>query len=212
MEDIKKTGTTTLGILCKDGVVLAADRRATAGNIIMSKRFRKIMQIDDNVAITVAGSVSDVQMLVKIIKAQIRLNSLRRGGKELTIREVANLLGNLVYNAIRTPAMIPSITGFLVAGKDQDGFHLYTLGVGGDVIEEDDYAVDGSGMLFALGVLESSYKKNMSINDGVKLAAESISASIQRDNASGNGINVLTITKDGVKMIIEKELDTRITL
>ena len=115
MEDIKKTGTTTLGILCKDGVVLAADRRATAGNIIMSKRFRKIMQIDDNVAITVAGSVSDVQMLVKIIKAQIRLNSLRRGGKELTIREVANLLGNLVYNAIRTPAMIPSITGFLVA-------------------------------------------------------------------------------------------------
>ena len=115
MEEIKKTGTTTLGILCKDGVVLAADRRATAGNIIMSKRFRKIMQIDDNVAITVAGSVSDVQMLVKIIKAQIRLNSLRRGGKELTIREVANLLGNLVYNAIRTPAMIPSITGFLVA-------------------------------------------------------------------------------------------------
>src|SRR3989344_2499075 len=95
MEDIKKTGTTTLGILCKDGVVLAADRRATAGNIIMSKRFRKIMQIDDNVAITVAGSGSDVQMLVKIIKAQIRLNSLRRGGKELTIREVANLLATL---------------------------------------------------------------------------------------------------------------------
>ena len=211
-DNIKKTGTTTLGIVCKDGIVLAADRRVTAGNLIMGKKFRKIIQIDDNVAVTVAGSVSDIQMLLKIIKAQIKLNSLRRGDKRLTIREVSNLLGNLVYNAIRTPSMFPSITGFLVGGQDDTGFHLYMLGIGGDVVEEEDYTADGSGMEFAIGVLENSYKKGMSINEGIKLAADSISASIQRDNASGNGLNVLTITKDGIKMVIEKELETKISL
>lgn len=211
-ENIKKTGTTTLGIVCKEGIVLAADRRATAGNLVMSKKIRKIIQIDDNVAVTVAGSVSDIQMIIKIIKAQIKLNSLRRGDKRLTIREVANLLGNLVYNAIRTPSMFPSITGFLVGGQDDSGFHLYALGIGGDVIEEDDYTADGSGMEFAIGVLENSYKKGMSINESIKLAVDAISAAIQRDTASGNGLNVLTITKDGIKMVVEKELETRISL
>ena len=211
-ENIKKTGTTTLGIVCKEGIVLAADRRATAGNLVISKKVRKVIPIDDNVAVTVAGSVSDIQMIIKIIKAQIKLNSLRRADKRLTIKEVANLLGNLVYNAIRTPSMFPSITGFLVGGQDNSGFHLYNLGIGGDVLEEDDYTADGSGMEFAIGVLENSYKKGMSINDGIKLAVDAISAAIQRDTASGNGLNVLTITKDGIKMVIEKELETRISL
>ena len=86
-DNIKKTGTTTLGIVCKDGIVLAADRRATAGNLIVGKRFKKIMPIDDNVAVTVAGSVSDVQMLVKVIRAQIKLSTLR-SGKDLTVMEL----------------------------------------------------------------------------------------------------------------------------
>ena len=211
-EDIKKTGTTTLGIICKDGIVLAADRRATAGHLIMGKNFRKIIQIDENIAVTVAGSVSDVQMILKVIKAQMRLNSLRRGDKRLTVKEVANLLGSMVYHAIRSPSMIPSITGFLVAGKDNKGFHLYTLGVGGDVIKEDLYASDGSGSVFALGVLEHSYKKGMSVSEGIKLGVDSISAAIQRDSASGNGLTVMTITKDGIKTVVEKELNTKISL
>jgi len=212
-DNVMKTGTTTLGLVCKDGIVLAADRRVTlGGRLIMDKRFKKIHQIDENVALTIAGSVSDVQMLIKVIKAQIMLNSLRRVNKKLKVKEIVNLLGNLVYNAVRSPSMIPSITGFLVGGMDQDGFHLYTLGLGGDIIKSDDYAVDGSGMVFALGVLENSYKKGLSVNEGVKLSGDAINAAIQRDSASGNGINVLTITKDGIKMVVEKELETKISL
>lgn len=212
-DNVMKTGTTTLGLVCRDGIVLAADRRVTlGGRLIMDKRFKKIHQIDENVALTIAGSVSDVQMLIKVIKAQIMLNSLRRVNKKLKVKEIVNLLGNLVYNAVRSPSMIPSITGFLVGGMDQDGFHLYTLGLGGDIIKSDDYAVDGSGMVFALGVLENSYKKGLSVNEGVKLSGDAINAAIQRDSASGNGINVLTITKDGIKMVVEKELETKISL
>ncbi len=205
----KKTGTTTIGLVCKDGVVLAADKRVTAGYMIVDKKFRKIIKISDNVAVTIAGSVSDVQMLIKIIKAQIKLASLRRG-KELSVKETTNLLANIVYSNIRRPSMIPSITGFLVGGKDNKGFSLYEVGVAGDVIEATDYRADGSGSQFALGVLESDYKKDLPIKEATKLAVKSLNAAIQRDIASGNGFDVINITKDGIKRVLEQEINTKI--
>src|SRR3989338_3649481 len=97
MDNLYKTGTTTLGIVCKDGIVLAADRRMTLGGQIVSSRdFQKAIIIDDSLALTVAGGVSDVQLLVKIIKAQLKLEEMRRG-KKLPIHSAANLLANLVY-------------------------------------------------------------------------------------------------------------------
>lgn len=206
-----KTGTTTVGVVCKDGIVLAADRRASAGYMVADKKSRKVVPINDDIAITTAGLVSDIQLLTKVIKAQLKLIEIRRG-KKSTVKQAANLLGGMVYGNIRKYSMVPGIVGFILGGKDLSGFHLYNLGVDGSITEVDDYAADGSGMMFATGVLESTYKKDMSVNDGVKLAFTAVHTAIQRDIATGNGIDVFTITKDGVKLVLEKEISTRVTM
>src|SRR3989338_436435 len=144
-----KTGTTTLGMVCKDGIVLAADKKMTlGGQIVSSKKFEKVLILNDQMAITFAGLVSDVQLLVKLIKAQLRLEELRKG-KKVKIKEAANMLGNLVYNNVRKMSMIPGITGFLFAGVDMEGFHLYQLGADGSIAKYDDFVTDGSGMMYA---------------------------------------------------------------
>src|SRR3989338_8639125 len=121
-----KTGTTTIGLVCKDGIVLAADKRATSGYLISWKKFDKIIQITDKIAVTVAGTVSDVQLLVKYLKAELRLKDLRTG-RETTVKEAASLLSNFVYNNIRKYSLIPGISHFIVGGSDSSGLHLYDL-------------------------------------------------------------------------------------
>ena len=210
-KDLMKTGTTTVALLCKDGIVLAADKRATSGYLISYKKFEKIINITDNIAVTVAGTVSDVQLLAKYIKAELKLKQIRTE-RENTVKEAANLLAMLVYNNIRKLSMIPGISHFIVGGKDESGFHVYDLSPDGSIVEVDDYISSGSGSVMVFGVLETLYKKNMSIDEGIKLAAKSVNAAVQRDIASGNGIDIVTITKDGIKKVFSKEIDTKIEI
>ncbi len=208
---LHKTGTTTVGLVCKDGIVLAADKKMTLGGMIVSsKKFDKIVIINEDLAMTVAGLVSDIQLLTKLIKAQVKLDELRKG-KKIRVKEAANLLANLVYSNVRKYSTIAGITGFLFAGRDKDGFYLYELGMDGSLTKFDDYATDGSGMLFATGVLEANYKENLSVDDGTKLAVSAINAATQRDTGSGAGVDVVTITKDGARKVLTKYLDTRLT-
>ena len=207
--ELMKTGTTTLALLCKDGIVLAADKRATSGYLIANKKFDKILSITDDIAVTVAGTVSDVQLLAKYIKAELKLKRIRTD-RESTVKEAANLLSMMVYNNIRKLSLIPGISHFIVGGKDEQGFHIYDLSPDGSIAEIDDYNTSGSGSVMVYGVLETLYKKNMSMDEGIKLAAKSINAAVQRDIASGNGINIVTITKDGIKKVLSKDIDTRI--
>src|SRR3989339_43065 len=209
--NITKTGTTTVGISCKDGIVLAADKRATSGYLIANKKFDKILTISDNIAVTVAGTVSDVQLLVKYIKAELKLKQIRTD-RESTVKEAANLLAMFVYNNIRKLSMIPGISHFIVGGKDDFGFHVYDLSPDGSIAEIDDYTTSGSGSVMVYGVLETLYERNMSVDEGVKLAAKSVNAAVQRDIASGNGIDIFTITKDGVKKAFTKEISMKIEL
>lgn len=204
-----KTGTTTIGLVCKDGLVLAADKRATSGYLISYKKFDKIVSITDNIAVTVAGTVSDVQLLVKYLKAELKLKEIRTG-RESTVKEGASLLANFVYSNIRKYSLIPGISHFIIGGKDATGAHLYDLSPDGSIVEVDDYISSGSGSVMAFGVLETLYKKGLSVDEGVKLAAKCINAAVQRDIASGNGIDIVTITKDGIKKVFSKELDYRI--
>jgi len=206
-----KTGTTTMGLVCKDGLVLAADKRATSGYLISYKKFDKIINITGNIAVTVAGTVSDVQLLVKYLKAELKLKDLRTG-RETSVKEAANLLANFVYNNIRKYSLIPGISHFIIGGKDSGGFHLYDLSPDGSIVEIDDYISSGSGSVMAFGVLETLYKKGLSVDEGVKLAAKGVNAAVQRDIASGNGIDIVTITKDGIKKVFSKELEMRIEL
>ena len=209
-ENILKTGTTTIGILCKGGIVLAADKRATMGNIIADKRAQKIYQISDNIAMTIAGTVSDAQLLIKLIQSEIRLKHIRTR-KEIIVKEVANLSARLVYNNIRQMSMIPGITQFLMGGKDIHGFHLYDIFVDGSITECKDYVSSGSGSTTAYGVLETLYKKEINVEEGIKLSVKSLSAALQRDSASGSGYDVVTITEKGFIKVLEKEIDTKIS-
>ncbi len=207
--DIMKTGTTTLALMCKDGIVLAADKRATAGNLIANKNVDKIFEITKNMAITTAGSVSDIQFLIKLIKAELRLKRIRTG-RILNVKEAANLLAGMVYQNIRQLTAIPGISHSLFAGHDNSGFYIYDLYPDGSLTESDDFVSSGSGSVMVYGVLESQYKKGMSIDEGMKLAIKAVNAALQRDSASGNGLDVVVINEKGVKKVLTKELNTNI--
>ena len=204
-----KTGTTTIGLVCKDGLVLAADKRATSGYLIAWKKFDKVIPITSSIAVTVAGTVSDVQLLVKYLKAELKLKDLRTG-RETTVKEAASLLANFVYNNIRKFSIIPGISHFIVGGVDSSGYHLYDLSPDGSIVEVDDYISSGSGSVMVFGVLETLYKKGLTVDEGVKLALKGINAAVQRDIASGNGVDVVSITKDGVRKVFSKEIESRI--
>jgi len=209
-EDLKVYhGTTTVGIICKEGIVLAADKRTSAGYLIANKRTKKIHQISENMAITTAGLVSDAQLFTRIIKAQLKLLTIRKG-KEPSVEEAANMLASLSYANIRRPSMVPGIVGFLLGGFDSKGQHLYDLGMDGSITKADDYCSDGSGSSFAMGVLETLYKRDMTMEEGIQVAVKAINAAVQRDLATGNGIDVVTITKDGYKHVMGKIIDTNI--
>jgi len=210
VNDYVRHGTTTVGIVCKDGIVLAADKRATfAGRIVANKSVDKIVQISENLVFTTAGSVSDVQLITKLIKAELTLLKIR-SGREVGVKTTANLLGAIVYQNIRKFSPIPGITGFLLGGKDETGFYLYELGPDGSVFEHKNYASDGSGMVMAWGVLDTLYKDGITVQDGIKLGVKAVNAAMQRDAATGEAIDVFTITKDGVKKAFSKKLETNI--
>ncbi len=201
-------GTTTVGLVCKDCVILAADKRATAG-FVVNKRTQKIHKITDYMAVTMAGLVSDAQLLVKLIRAEVKLKDLATL-RTSSVKETANLLAGMLYMNLRKMSMVPGIVSFLLGGSDSEGTHLYDLGIDGSVTEVEDYVSDGSGSLFALGVLEAMYKKGMSVEEGTKVAVKAISAALQRDVNTGNGIDVMLIDGKGVRMILEKDLTPKI--
>jgi len=209
MSEQLKTGTTTVAIVCKDGIVLGADRRATAGDFIVNKDTTKIHNISDDMALTMAGTVSDVQLLIKFIKAQIRLKRVR-STRELTVKETGNLLAGMVYENIRKFSTIPGVSHFLLGGKDKAGIHIYDIYPDGSVTEVNDYVSSGSGSVFAYGVLETLYSKNCSIDEGIKLVLKSLNAAIQRDSASGSGFDIVKITKDGIQKVVGKQIETKV--
>lgn len=204
---ILKSGTTILGIVCKEGIVMASDRRSTAGSIVMSKNIQKTVKINDYLVMSGTGNASDIEMQKKVIAAELKLKELK-SKKRPSVREAANLIGMITYRNIRQPAMIPSIVGTLVGGLNDDGSaELYTIEPAGTAMKVDDFDANfGSGMPYVLGLLERQFKKDLSIKEGVELAIEAIKSSTQRDLGSGNGIDVFTLSKKGITHEIEQEI------
>lgn len=202
-----KTGTTTIGIVCKDGVIMAADKRSTAGHMVANKEQTKLYQIADNMMVAQAGLVSDAQLLTKLIKAELKLKEIQTDRKS-NVKEAANLLASFSYSNLRRPSMVPGIVAFLLGGADEEGYHLYNLGVDGSVTERSTFDSEGSGSVFALGVLETLYKPNLSAEEGVKLALKAINAALQRDSASGNGVDIFKISEKGVEHVETIKIDT----
>ena len=199
-----KTGTTILGIVCKDGVVMASDRQISAGNLVVGKKYQKTIPISDYLLLSFTGSVSDAQRVAKVLPAELKLKHLRSKSRP-TVKQSANFLGNMLYAGARQSMMQ---VGNLIGGFNEDGStELYTIEPAGSVLKVDDYDANfGSGMPYVLGLLERQYKKNLSVEEGIKLAVEALKSSTQRDMGSGYGIDVFTIKKEGISKVIEQEI------
>jgi proteasome beta subunit len=186
-------GACAVAIKCKDGVVLGNDRRVTWGYTITSKSAHKVFKITDSIGLAAYGLVGDFQILVRILRAQANLYKLD-AGEQISTKSVGKLVSNFLYSR----KMMPLYTNLIVAGMDEDGPKLYVLDALGSLMEED-YGVAGTGMLMSVGILEAEYKPEMTVTQGEKLVEKVIRNSIKRDAMSGNGIDLLVITKDGAK-------------
>lgn len=181
--------TTIVGIKTKEGVVLGSDKRASKGFFIGSKIVQKIATIDDTLAVAIAGQLSDAEYIIKVAKAERRLMELRRGFP-LSIREATRLIANIAYSGLRNYQ--PYYVELLVAGVDRDGAHVFAADMSGAITEED-FASSGSGSPIAYGVLESLYSKDITNSQASEIASRAVSAAMERDPGSGNGINILAI-------------------
>ncbi|MEK6926923.1 MAG: proteasome subunit beta [Nanoarchaeota archaeon] len=206
-KNILKSNTSIVGIVCKDGIVMGADRRATAGSIIMSKNSQKVVKINDYIVVAGTGVSSDIDLNQRVFASELKLKELKTKSRP-SVRESASLFGLMIYRNIRTPSMIMNVVGMLVAGFDEDGStELYTIEPAGGVYKVEDYDANfSSGMPYILGLLERQYRKDLTVKEGIELAKECIKSSTQRDVGSGNGIDVFTVTKEGIKQVVSEEI------
>lgn len=186
-------GATTIGVVCKDGVVLASERRVSYGYFVMSKSGKKIFQITDSIGAACAGLVADMQVLTKEVAVQLRLYSFERD-RLASVRSAAKVMAALLFERRLYPYLAQTIVG----GVDEEGPGLYVLDPLGSVID-DKFASVGSGSEIAVGVLEAEYKEGMNVEQGKELVKKAAKAALARDIGSGNGLDIMTITKSGVK-------------
>ena len=198
-DETLKTGTTTVGIKAEDGVVLATDMRASMGYMVSSKDVQKVEEIHPTGALTIAGSVSAAQNLISSLKAEVRLYEARRG-EHMSMKALSTLTGNF----LRSGAFF--IVSPILGGVDDEGPHIYSLDPLGGTTEEE-YTVSGSGSQYALGLLEQEYEEEISIEDAKSAATRAVKSAVERDLASGNGINIAVVTEDGVDITRHKDFD-----
>jgi proteasome beta subunit len=200
-ENYLKTGTTTVGMVCSDGVVLASDRRATMGHFIASKDVQKIFEIDEGLAMTVAGSVGDAQALVRILRAETQLFRLKYG-KKMTAKNASTLLANIMFQYKYYPYYVQLI----IAGREEKGYGMYSIDAIGGTTEET-MTSTGSGSPIAYGVLESNFKEGSLSKDMAPIAVKAVNTAMRRDSASGEYVDVVVVSKSGVKKLSKAEVE-----
>jgi len=187
-----KTGTTTVGLTCKDAVILGTDKRATMSYFVASKTSEKLHRIQDHLWMTIAGGVADAMYLVDVLRAETTLYQLQRE-KKIKIKSAGKILSNILYQN----KMYPYQVGLILGGvTEEEGPVLLDIGAYGSILPEKFCSV-GSGQNFSYGVLEAKYKEGLTIKQGMDIVQKAITSSIIRDMASGNGIDLVAITKDG---------------
>ncbi|HTY15058.1 MAG TPA: archaeal proteasome endopeptidase complex subunit beta [Methanoregulaceae archaeon] len=199
-------GTTTVGLVFSDGVVLATEKRATMGYFIASKRAKKVYQIADLIGMTTAGGVGDAQQLARIMTVECSLYQIRRG-RPIAVGAASTLLSN-VLNANR---YYPYYVQLLVGGIDDSGPSVYSVDAMGGATREEDIVATGSGSPGAYGVLEDRYHRDMNEEEAMELAIRSIRAAMRRDAGSGEGIHVVVITRDKYQEIADEDVKKTLT-
>lgn len=195
-EDTLKTGTTTIGMKVKDGVILASDQRATMGNLIAHSSVQKVYKLTDNIGMTIAGGVGDAQLMVRYMQSEMSIYTMRKGAP-MTVNAAATLVASVIRQGF--------YLGLIVGGYDRTGGHIYSIdGAGGYI--EDRYCSVGSGSLFALGALEASFKDGMTKDEAIDVAITALNSARKRDNCTGDGMLISFIGADGYEEISREEI------
>lgn len=206
MSDIQqeklKTGTTTVGLVCKDCAILASESKSTLGWLVAGKTSKKVYQIDDKIAVTTAGGAGDTQALIRVLKAEISLYKMSRNA-DFSVKGVTTLISNILSGNRYFPYMAMLIIG----GFDEEGAHIFSVDpVGG--AEKDNYTATGSGSPIAFGVLEDGYREGLTKEEGIKLAVRSIRSARERDVFSGGkDVVVVVIDKNGLEFVDKEKID-----
>ncbi len=192
-------GTTTVGVVCKDGVILASDTRVTMGFFVAHHKGKKVYKIDDHMAMTISGGVADAQKAVDILKANAQLYKLNTN-RPMPISSAARLVANLLFSS----RYAPLIAQVLIGGMDNTGPHVFAVDPFGSITEEKCTAT-GSGSPIAYGVLEDKYKQDAPIKDMITIVVKAVESAMRRDAASGDSFDVSIIDKKGYRELNEKE-------
>jgi len=198
-KDLKK-GTTTLGLVCTDGIVMATEMRATMGNLIGHKTTQKLFKISDNMALTVAGLVGDAQMLARWLSAEVKLYELKTG-TTMSLRAASTLMANIMNGRRYMPFWVQLLLG----GIDSEGGHVYSLDAAGGSIP-DKFQTTGSGSPFVYGVLEDRFTEDLSVEQGKELGVRALTAAMKRDSASGDGISMCVIDSNGYHRVSPEDI------
>jgi len=191
-------GTTTVGVVCRDGVVLGTDTRATMGYFVAHKHAKKVYQIDDHLAMTIAGGVADAQNVVEIVKANSKLYKYEKG-IVMPVSAAASLTSNLLF-ANRGMLLLQALLG----GVDSSGAHIFALDPLGSVTEEKCVST-GSGSPVAYGVLETEFKDGIAVKEAIPIVVKAVNSAMKRDSASGDSFDVALITTSGYQELSEDE-------
>jgi proteasome beta subunit len=186
-------GTTTIGVVCKDGVVLSSDTRVTMGYYVAHKKGKKIYKIDDHLAMTIAGVVADAQQIVDLLKVNAKLYKLNNE-RRMPVSSAARLLANRLFSS----RLAPMVTRVLVGGVDDTGSHVFSIDPLGSLTEEECVAT-GSGSPIAYGVLEDRYKEDSTIQDIIPIVVKAVDSAMKRDTASGDSFDVAVIDSKGYR-------------
>jgi len=192
-------GTTTIGVVCKNGVILSSDTRVTMGYFVAHKRGKKIHRIDDHLAMTIAGTVADAQWTVDVLKANAQLYRLTNHRK-MPVSTAARLIANLLFSS----RYYPLLTQVLVGGIDDTGPHVYLLDPLGSLTEEKCVAT-GSGSPIAYGVLEDQYREDATVEELLPIVVRAVYSAMKRDAASGDSFDVAIIDEKGFRELSEEE-------
>jgi proteasome beta subunit len=185
-------GATVVGITYKDGLVLGAERRVTLGGFIVSKTAKKTFKVTDYVGAACAGMIGDMQILIKELHSYVRLRELELR-RPLPANSIAKLLSVIMFERRFAPMITQVMIGGITAKPS-----IWILDPLGSLIP-DDYAAVGSGAEIAIGLVENGYSENMTEDQAKNLAVRAIRSAIKRDVSSGDGVDLLFVTKDGIR-------------
>ncbi len=194
-------GTTTVGVVCRDGVILGTDTRATMGNYVASKHAKKVYKITDNLAMTIAGGVAVAQRVVEILKINSRLYELEKN-RSIPVRSAARLVSNLLFSNREVGHPLPLQA--LVGGFDETGPHVFNLDPYGSLTEEKMVST-GSGSPFAYGVLEAQFIEDSAVDEMLRIVVKAVDSAMKRDVASGDSFDVAVIDAAGFRELSLEE-------